>query len=211
MRGKSITQRTCRSAKNIIEKHWQPYFRDKTLGDVSRADLRKLAISLRGKLAGKTINNVLSVGIKALRWAYREKMIPEDITLDLGGFSGGRRYYGEIDTFINALKAEGRAAASVRKDIAAVSALFTFLERRHEGIKNAVRGTKKRPAEEPKKPPKVPTESEVGIIIDNANPCLAAAIGVMAYRDLRCGALPGLSAWGGQFEQTILRKKSNTL
>jgi len=89
MRGKSITQRTCRGAKNIIEKHWQPYFKDKTLGEVSRADLRSLGRSLRDKLAGKTVNNVLSIGIKALRWAYREKMMPEDVTLDLGGFSGG--------------------------------------------------------------------------------------------------------------------------
>ena len=89
MRGKSITLRTCRGAKNIIEKHWQPHFKDKTLGEVTRADLRKLGRSLRDRLAGKSINNVISIGVKALRWAYREKMIPEDVTLDLGGFSGG--------------------------------------------------------------------------------------------------------------------------
>jgi site-specific recombinase XerC len=116
--------------------------------------------------------------------------------------------YGQIDAFINALKAEGMAPVSVRTNIAAVSALFTFLERRHEGIKNAVRGTKKRPAEEPKKPPKVPTAEEMQIIIDNANPRLAAALSVMAYRGLRCGALPGLSAWGGQFET---RSKGKTI
>ena len=89
MRGQSLTQRTCRSAKNIIEKYWGPFFKDKTLGDVTRADLRKLGKSLRDELAGKTINNIISIGAKALRWAYIEKMIPEDITLDLGGFSGG--------------------------------------------------------------------------------------------------------------------------
>jgi integrase len=91
MRGKSITQRTCRNAKNIIEKHWQPYFNDKTLGEITRADLRKLGRSMRDELAGKTINNIISIGTKALRWAYREKMIPEDVTLDLGGFSGGSK------------------------------------------------------------------------------------------------------------------------
>jgi integrase len=89
MRGKSITQRTCRGAKNIIDRYWQPYFKDKSLCEVTRDDLRKLGKSLRDKLAGKTINNVISVGSNALRWAYNEKMIPEDVTLDLGGFSGG--------------------------------------------------------------------------------------------------------------------------
>jgi integrase len=129
-------------------------------------------------------------------WANRE------------GINPAATSYGKIDNFINDLKAEGRAAVSVRTNIAAVSAFFTFLERRHEGIKNAVRGTKKRPAEEPKKPPKVPTESEVETIISNAKPPLAAALSVMAYRGLRCGALSGLSAWGGMFET---RSKGKTI
>jgi len=124
------------------------------------------------------------------------------------GINPAAASYGEIDNFINAIKAEGRAAASIRRDIAAVSAFFTFLERRHVGVKNSVRGTKKRPAEEPKKLPKVPNESEVEIIISNAKPSLAAAISVMAYRGLRCGALSGMSAWGGQFET---RSKGKTI
>lgn len=121
-------------------------------------------------------------------WASRE------------GISPAAANYGEMDNYINAMKAEGRASVSVRRDIAALSAFFSYLERRHEGVKNTVRGTKKRPPDSPKKPPKVPTAEEVEIIISNAKPQLAAALSVMAFRGLRCGALPGLSAWGGQFE-----------
>ena len=121
-------------------------------------------------------------------WACRE------------GINPAAANYGDVDNFINALKAGNRASASVRRDIAALSAFFSYLERRHEGIKNTVRGTKARPCDEPKKTPKVPTDLEVEIIIANAKPSLAAAIAVMAYRGLRCGALSGMSAWGGKFE-----------
>ena len=116
------------------------------------------------------------------------------------GINPAAASYGEIDKFITVLKAERRSAASIRRDIASLSAFFTFLERRHEGVKNVFRGTKQRPKEEPKKLPKVPSQSEVEIIINNAKPLLAAALSVMAYRGLRCGALSEMSAWGGKFD-----------
>ena len=121
-------------------------------------------------------------------WASRE------------GINPAAASYGEIDNFINALKAGDRAALSIRRDIAVLSSFFTFLERKHEGIKNTVRGTKQRPNSGPKKTPKVPTAAEVEIMINNAQPRLAAAISVMAYRGLRCGALAEMSAWGGKYE-----------
>jgi len=115
--------------------------------------------------------------------------------------------HGEVETYIKALKAEGKAALSVRRDIAAVSSFFTFLEIKHDGIKNTFRGAKKRPSDEPKKMPKVPTAEEVEIIITNADSKLAAALSVMAYRGLRCGALAGMSAWGGKYETTSKGKR----
>ncbi|MCL2472898.1 MAG: hypothetical protein FWF26_04395 [Treponema sp.] len=89
MHGKSITRRTCRCAQNMINKDWAHFFRDKLISEVTRQDLREFGFSLRERLAGKSINNVLSVGVKALKWAYQEKMIPENITEGLGGFTGG--------------------------------------------------------------------------------------------------------------------------
>ena len=89
--GKNITRRTCRQAQNMIDKDWESYFGDKTVAEIARQDLRKFGISLKKRLAGKTVNNVLHVGLAALRWGYREKMIPENITEGLGGFTGGGR------------------------------------------------------------------------------------------------------------------------
>lgn len=107
--------------------------------------------------------------------------------------------YKQADDFIAWLKSEGRAAASVRRDIAAVSAFLSWLERRYAGVKNVFRGTKDRPADVPKKTPKVPTAAEVDRIIQSLSPELAAAVSVMAFRGLRCGALPSLTTWGGRF------------
>ena len=121
-------------------------------------------------------------------WAGREGINPSAAS------------YAEMNSYVTFMKSENRAPASIRRDVAGLSSLFTFLERRHEGIKNTVRGTRLRPKSEPKKAPRVPTADEVKIILEYANPELKAAISVMAFRGLRCGALPGLSAWGGQFE-----------
>ena len=49
----------------------------------------------------------------------------------------------EADDFIYSLKE--RSPASIRRDIAAVSSFFTFLERHHKGISNPFRGTRARP------------------------------------------------------------------
>lgn len=72
-------------------------------------------------------------------WARRENINPLEITTDMA------------DQFIRELKAQGKASASIRRDIAAVSAFYTFLERYHSAIKNPVRGTRIRPPKENKK------------------------------------------------------------
>jgi hypothetical protein len=45
-------------------------------------------------LAGKTVNNIMHIAATALKWAYLEKIIPEDITSGLGGFAGGGKRRG---------------------------------------------------------------------------------------------------------------------
>ena|GEM_PF-4810896 len=57
----------------------------------------------------------------------------------------------EADDFIRFLKAEDHSPATIRRDIAAVSAFYTWLERYHTAIKNPLRGTRIRPAKENKK------------------------------------------------------------
>jgi len=106
------------------------------------------------------------------------------------------------DDFIYSIK--GTAAAnSIRRDIAACSSFFTWLERRHEGIKNPFRGTKARPVSNTEKVLTIPkTTAEVKKIIAALPENEAAAVSVMAFRGLRIGALPGLDITGERFKTT---------
>jgi integrase len=89
--GKSVTRRTCIKSQEMIKNKWEPHFRGKTLADVTRSDLRDFGLDIKEHLAGKTVNNILHVGIAALKWAHRERMISEDVTAGLGGFAGGEK------------------------------------------------------------------------------------------------------------------------
>jgi site-specific recombinase XerD len=105
----------------------------------------------------------------------------------------------DADQFIRELKAEGRAPASTRRDIAAVSAFYTFLERYHAAIKNPVRGTKIRPPRENKKDTVIPTAADYETIIKELPPVDRAIIATLAGRGLRAGALPTLELKAGKY------------
>jgi integrase len=90
--GKDVTKRYCIEAARKIRRNWQPYFGDMLLSEITRKNLKEFGIALYEQgLASATVNNELSIGITALKWAYYEKLIPEDITADLMGFSGGEK------------------------------------------------------------------------------------------------------------------------
>ena len=120
-------------------------------------------------------------------WAGKEKINP----LELGT--------GQADSFIRELRTETRAAASVRRDIAAVSAFYTFLERYHSAVKNPIRGTRIRPPRENKKETVIPTPEEYQIIISSLPPVEKAIIVTLSVRGLRAGALPTLELKAGKY------------
>ena len=104
------------------------------------------------------------------------------------------------DRFIHDMKAEGRAANSIRRDIAAVSAFYSFLDRNTDGkVKNPVRGTKQRPAKKNKADPVVPTTADYKAIIAELPPIDRAIVVTMASRGLRVGALPSLELKGKKY------------
>jgi site-specific recombinase XerD len=105
----------------------------------------------------------------------------------------------DADDYAYHLATEGRAPASVRRDLAAASSFFTWLERRHESIRNPFRGTKARPENRPKKPVAVPSADELGSILAELPARIRAAAVIMATRGLRVGALPSLSIRGERF------------
>ena len=119
-------------------------------------------------------------------WTARQKINPLELAP------------AQADDFIYSLRAN-RSTASVRLDTAAVSSFFTWLERRHAGIKNPFRGTKARPAEKAVKKIEAPDTQDVETIIKEIPVYEAAAVAVMAYRGLRAGALPTLSISGAKF------------
>ena len=106
----------------------------------------------------------------------------------------------DADQFIHDMKARGRAPATTRRDIAAVSAFYSHLERSTDGkVKNPIRGTKQRPAKENKKDIIIPTEKDYKAIIAELPPIERAIVIVMATRGLRAGALPTLELKGGKY------------
>jgi integrase len=62
------------------------------ISEITRKNLKEFGIALHEQgLALATVNNEMSIGITALRWAYHEKLIPEDVTAELMGFSGDEK------------------------------------------------------------------------------------------------------------------------
>jgi site-specific recombinase XerD len=106
----------------------------------------------------------------------------------------------KADDFIYTLKGDGRASASVRRDVAAASSFFTFLERRHANIHNPFRGTRARPAKRALKKIEIPTPEEIETILLAMPSIERASIAVMALRGLRVGSLPTLVIKGNRFE-----------
>jgi hypothetical protein len=73
-----------------VRTHWKPYFTDRRLAEVGKADLQAFSLWLKEEkgLQGKTINNVLAAGTVALRWAHGSALIPANPADGLMQFSG---------------------------------------------------------------------------------------------------------------------------
>jgi site-specific recombinase XerD len=106
----------------------------------------------------------------------------------------------DADNFIYDQRASGAASATVRVMTAALSSFYSFLERRHDAIRNPFRGTKARPRQKAARNLDIPDADEVKTIIEALPPKQRTAVAMMAYRGLRCGALPELDIWGGKFK-----------
>ena len=119
-------------------------------------------------------------------WAFRLKISP----LEMSPM--------QADDFVYSLRGE-KAASSIRLDVAACSSFYTWLERRHTGIKSPFRGTKARPAKKAVRETVIPSADEVEVMIRELPAYEAAAIAIMSFRGLRAGALPTLSITGGKF------------
>lgn len=86
-----ITKKHVYSMSRHVRNHWAPYFGDKRLCDVTRADVKTFSLSLSSKLSGGSINHVLYAGKTAFRWARDNGYIPADPTERIPMFDGTGR------------------------------------------------------------------------------------------------------------------------
>jgi integrase len=133
------------------------------------------------------------------RTAYRAALCRLDAWAAGRGAAVHELSAAQSDDFIYSLKTGGRSNASTRLDAAACSSFFTFLERRHNTVKNPFRGTKARPEKKAAKETIIPTKTEVDVILYHLPPSDALAASLAAFRGLRAGALPELRITGNRF------------
>ena len=87
--GHRIGRRHCYDYTLWVNLHWKPFFAEKPLGEIRRTDLKAFSLHMASKgLAPKTINNILSVGTVALRWAKDNEIIVANPAKGLAKFSG---------------------------------------------------------------------------------------------------------------------------
>jgi integrase len=71
-----------------IKKYWEPYFKDRVLGDITRKDIETFLDSLsRYGISSGRKNHILKAGTISLRWAYAKEIIDKDITKGITLFS----------------------------------------------------------------------------------------------------------------------------
>ena len=159
----------------------------KRIGGINYESEKKTFLENAGRTQSRHTQTAYGYALGRLdEWAGRQKINVLELTP------------AQADDFVYSLKGE-RSASSVRLDVSAASSFYTWLERRHEGVKNPFRGTRARPAKKIDVDIVIPSPGEIEIIINELPPDLAAAVAIMGYRGLRVGILPGLSISGSKF------------
>lgn len=85
-----IGKRHCYGMTLCVHKYWVPYFAERRLSEIRKADLQAFALWLKEEKGhnGKTVNNCLAAGTVALRWAAENEYIPANPAEGLMKFSG---------------------------------------------------------------------------------------------------------------------------
>ncbi len=110
--GQSITRGHCQKCLERVRKYWKPYFEGKRLAELTRADLKAFGLWLASSekaLAAATINRVMVLGKSALRWAYENDYLAEDVVSGVATFSGASKRRGVLEPDeVTELFAEGK-------------------------------------------------------------------------------------------------------
>jgi site-specific recombinase XerD len=180
---------------------------DEWKGEMKRAvDLER--VDYQGEL-GRFIETASRTGSARTKDLYRRALTRLGEWCERQGFSPLELTPARADNWITVQKAEGRAAASVRLDVAAASAFWTWLERRHAELRNPFRGTRARPPRKAARKLSIPSDVEIRLLEASADPVLRAAIVMMSQGGLRVGALPSLSITGARWTATTKGKEQS--
>ena len=198
------------------------------LADIGAAELEKLARvvvaeSLRDELRHaadleridyqgerqRFLDRASRTGSRHTRKAYQTALDRLDAWCARQGIATVELSPAQADDWIEAEKAVGSSPATVRLHVAGASAFWTWLERRHVEIRNPFRGSRARPMAKATRKLAVPSDAEIGKLVDAAGPAVRAAIVTMAQVGLRVGALPSLAISGETWRATTKGKEQS--
>ena len=91
-----IGRRHCYDQTINVRTYWKPFFGERQVGEIRKADLKDLSFWLEREkgLQSKTINNVLAAGTVALRWAAENEYISTNPAEGFMKFSGASQKRG---------------------------------------------------------------------------------------------------------------------
>ena len=81
----------CKKQSQAVDQYWQPFFKEKYLGEISAVDIDAFITHMgETELSASRKNVVIKAGTKALRWAFSKGMIEQDPTRGHLLFSGDK-------------------------------------------------------------------------------------------------------------------------
>ncbi|GHV64394.1 hypothetical protein AGMMS49587_16690 [Spirochaetia bacterium] len=94
-----IHREYCHAFYRFIEMYWKPFFGDRLLGSLTKADIEAFIDSLeklksdstKKPLAAVTKNRIVQAGTIALKWAFNKSMIETDLSAGIVYFAGKAR------------------------------------------------------------------------------------------------------------------------
>lgn len=87
--GKTVGKSRVQATLFRIKKYWNPFFKEKLLGEITRQDLKDFQVYLQKlEISSDTKNDIWLAGAQAIRYAYNNEILERDITAGLTGFHG---------------------------------------------------------------------------------------------------------------------------
>ncbi len=188
---------------------------------VTQAELERLAVDFMEAAKRDTFNRkVMAARVdlpseidaflaryesKHTRRSYRKALADFSEWLAFKGLSVAELTPAGADDYMLALRASGKDADSTRQRIAVVSSFLSFMERRLDGFKNPMRGSRARP-KPTWKTAQIPSAAEMDAILAGCqDPLLRLAVLFMAQMGFRIGGLAEVEILKDRRARTITK------